>query len=379
LLSLLHTAAATLREFPARWRFRRELQHRTLTLPEALTLSFGEPAASLEGLVHGGRVKLLQLAKTFPRDERNFNLLYLVSSAIPPHAEDLVTWARRHGAKFVWNQNGVGFPAWAGARTRAVNRPMARLRAQADFIVYQSDFCRISAERYLGPASAPFEVLVNPVDLDSFSPAPRPPPLETIQLLAAGTHNQSFRVLGGLETLRRLRAAGHDAHLTIAGKLGWPGGTADVSLAIVTAGLTDHVTHLPAFSQGEAVDLLRASHILLHLKYHDPCPTMVIEALACGVPVVGSRSGGLPELIGPNAGALLEVPLSWRRAAYPKPAVIVKAVETIVASWPQFHEAARARAERMFSANAWVEAHRRIFERVLQAEVAPRPSADIPG
>lgn len=375
MLSLLHTAAATVREFPARWRFRRELQHRTLSLPKEPTLSFGEPATSLDGLVHGGRVKLLHLAKSFPRDERHFNLLYLVSSAIPPHAEDLVKWARAHGAKFVWNQNGVGFPAWAGARTRVVNRPMARLRAQADFIIYQSDFCRVSAERYLGPAAAPFEVLVNPVDLDAFAPAPKLPSTETIQLLAAGTHNQSSRVLGAVEVLRRLRAAGHDAHLTIAGKLGWPGGAADVSLAIVTGGLTDHVTQIPAFSQSDAVELLRASHILLHLKYHDPCPTMVIEALACGVPVIGSRSGGLPELVGTYAGTLLEVPLSWRRAAYPKPKTIVAAVESIVKSWPQFHEAARARAEKMFSANAWVEAHRRIFERVLEA--APRPSAEL--
>jgi glycosyltransferase involved in cell wall biosynthesis len=351
-----------LRELPTRWRFQRALRGRVLTLPSAPTLAFGEPPASLDGIVHGGRVKLLHLARAFPRDETNFNLLYLVSSAIPPHAEQLVKWARAQGAKLVWNQNGVGFPAWAGSRTAVVNRPMARLRAMADFIVYQSDFCRLSADRYLGPATAPFEVLFNPVDLAAFAPAAKPPPPETIRLLAAGTHNQSFRVLGAIETLRRLRALGRDAHLTIAGELNWPSATADVSLAVVNAGVTEHVTLHGRFTQSEAATLLQASHILLHLKYHDPCPTMVIEALACGVPVIGSHSGGLPELVGQNAGELLEVPRSWRRAAYPKPGALAEAIVRVMEKWPNCHDAARARAERQFAAEPWLAAHRRIFE-----------------
>jgi glycosyltransferase involved in cell wall biosynthesis len=244
---------------------------------------------------------------------------------------------------------------------------MARLRAQADFIVYQSDFCRLSADRYLGPVSTPFEVLYNPVDLAAFAPNPRPPETETIRLLAAGTHNQSDRVLGAIETLRRLRAAGRSALLTIAGDLRWPAAAADVSLKTVEAGLTEYVTLRSRFTQAEAAELLRDAHVLLHLKYHDPCPTMVIEALACGVPVIGSKSGGLPELVGQAGGELLEVPLSWRRAAYPKPAALVGAVERVMENWPERHAATRARAERLFSSAPWLEAHRRIFESLLRS------------
>ncbi len=369
MLASLHKIADQLRAaraFPERWQFRHALTQRTLSPPAgAPVLALGEPAGSLDGLVHGGRVKLLHLAKSFPRDEHHFNLLYLVSSAIPPHAEDLAAWARAQGARLVWNQNGVGFPAWAGGRAASINRPMQRLRAMADFVIYQSEFCRLSAERFLGEISAPSETLFNPVELDEFKPARRPPEPETIRLLAAGTHNQSHRVMVALETLRLLLAAGRPAHLTIAGPMRWPGAIAEVSLALVSAGLSAHVELLPRFTQPEAVQMLQRSHLLLHAKYHDPCPTMVIEALACGVPVVGSRSGGLPELVGEDGGELIEVPLSWGNAAYPKPLQLADAVRRLMESWPQRHAAARARAERLFAADAWVDAHRRIFEGLL--------------
>ena len=40
---------------------------------------------------------------------------------------------------------------------------------------------------------------------------------------------------------------------------------------------------------------------------HDPCPLAVLEGLACGRPVVGSRIGGIPEMLsGPLAELLVE-------------------------------------------------------------------------
>ncbi len=362
--------ARSLRDLPARWRFRAALRRRAFSLPVGEpVLSFGEAFGKAGERVHGGRVKLGHLARGFARDEERFNVLYFVSSAIPPHACELVRWAKARGAKFVWNQNGVGFPAWAGSETERWNRPMRQLLRLADFVVYQSAFCRESADRFLGKPRCESAVLFNPVDLAAFSPAPEPPGLECCRLLAAGTHNQSFRVLGAIETVKHLRKLRQPAHLTIAGELRWPRAKLDVKEAIARCGVLDAVELRPAFSQGEAAEMLRASHVLLHAKYHDPCPTMVLEALACGVPVVGSRSGGMPELLGPadEAGELLEVPLGWDRAEYPHPLALAEAVARIMIAWPERSRMARARAERLFGAEAWLREHARIFERVLAA------------
>lgn len=362
---MLRYLLRSLLELPARLRFRRTLTARATSIPAgAPVLNYGEVLGG-SGLIAGGKVKLLHLRERWPERDP-FNILYLVSSAIPPHAAELVRWAKRTGIRFVWNQNGVGFPAWAGWHTSDTNLPMAGLLHQADHVVYQSEFCKVSADHWLGAPSAPSTILYNPVDTSVFRPAAAPPdPHDGWRLLAAGTHYQPFRVLGALEILRVLLDAGHRAHLTVAGHMRWSDAEHQVHDAIKRLRLIEHVTLRPDFTQADAPGLYQAAHVLLHLKYHDPCPTVVIESLACGVPVVGSRSGGLPELVGTEGGELIHVPLSYHRAKYPGPRPLAAAVARLMANWGTHHTAARARAERLFRKESWVESHAEIFRSVL--------------
>lgn len=359
----IRSAVWSLLRLPGRLAYQRALARRDFTLPRgAVALNYGDVLSGVR--VAGGRVKVQALAQTFPEQEQ-FNLLYLVSSAQPAHALELVRWAKEKGVRLVWNQNGVAFPAWAGEKTEETNQPMIELRKLADFVVYQSEFCRESANRFLGEVNCPSEILINPVDLAEFAPAAQPPAADCWQLLAAGTHYQPARVLGPIGALHTLRKAGRNAKLTIAGEMRWPEAADDVAAALEHTGMQEHVTLRPAFSRAEAVELFHHAHVLLHTKYHDPCPTIVLEAMACGVPVVGSKSGGLPELIGEDGGELLPVPLKWEKAATPAPDAIAAAVERVMAVWPERSRAARARAERMFDQKAWIDGHRRIFEKLI--------------
>lgn len=350
---------------PERRNFQRSLQ-RLNHVPrrDVPALSYGAVLGTEEqGVVHGGRVKLLHLAEDFP-ECADFNLLYLVSSAPPKFAADLVEWARPRGVKLVWNQNGVGYPAWAGSRSDDLNEPMRALHAQADFIFYQSEFCRACAERFLGPAQAPDEIAFNCVDTTHFTPE-SPPDTGACHLLAAGSHHEPYRVFSVLETVAELARRKFPAELHLTGRLMWDDAEAAVEEKIRALGIGDRVRRGRAYRQEEAPAIFRAAHILLHPKYKDPCPTVPIEAMACGVPVIGSASGGMPELVPDEAGVLIDVPESWEENHWPTATAMADAVEKIMGRWPEYHAAARAHAEARFSKDDWMAQHWRVFHSLV--------------
>src|SRR5207237_3092245 len=115
---------------------------------DRLAVSYGtERMPNLDEVVYGGGVKFQLLAEALPNAPRDFNLLYLGSTTMPIEARMLVRLARRRGAAFVWNQNGVAYPAWHGPAWALVNAPPARLLHEAGPVICQSGFGHPGAAR----------------------------------------------------------------------------------------------------------------------------------------------------------------------------------------------------------------------------------------
>lgn len=327
----------------------------------------GKPSVGFGGVledgrpVHGGAVKLLPLRDAFGGDERCFNTLYAVSSSQPQCAVDLFRRCRDQGIRIVWNQNGVGYPAWADGESERFNAPMRRLRSMADHVIYQSRFCEISAERFLGPSEVPSGILYNPVDLVRFAPVARGGD-GPLQILAAGTHGTRDRVISVLEMLALMRRGGIEAELSVAGKFQWRNAESDFHRTVDRLAIRPSVRRVQSFSQEDAAALYQAHDLLVHPKYMDPCPTVVIEAMACGIPVVGSDSGGMPELVPDTCGKLVPGPVDWERRHTPTGEELAGAVTAILPNLPVMGAAARKHAEVRFAVEQWVEDHRRIFQ-----------------
>ena len=49
------------------------------------------------------------------------------------------------------------------------------------------------------------------------------------------------------------------------------------------------------------------------LKYKDPCPNTVIEAMSCGLPVLYSNSGGLRDIVSQDCGIGLRVEIPGKK------------------------------------------------------------------
>ena len=345
----------------------RELRNVRSRLLRSLDLKVGFGGVLDDGRpVHGGAVKLLALRESLPYDEQKFSVLYSVSSSIPQCAEALFKLCRERGIKIIWNQNGVGYPAWAGRESERFNRPMRRLREMADFVIYQSQFCQESAQHFLGPCEIPSEILFNPVDVEKFQPSPEPAFNRQIKLLAAGTHGTRDRVVNALDMVAALRRDGADVTLTIAGKFQWSNGERDFENYIAKNSLQKHVRRVARFSQSDASELYNEHDILIHPKYMDPCPTVVLEAMACGLPVIGSSSGGMAELVPEECGVLIPAPADYEKLHTPSGEALAAAFKKALPRLPEMSAAARANAVARFTIGPWVEAHRRIMEHLLK-------------
>ena len=122
---------------------------------------------------HGGpRLKVAKLGDAFPEHPWTYNLVYVLSAGpYPPPA--VLRRLRARAIPVVANQNGVYYPGWYGGDWEAENRRMAEPYLLADHVFYQSEFCRRSAERFLGVRDGPGEVLYNAVDTQLFRPQDR--------------------------------------------------------------------------------------------------------------------------------------------------------------------------------------------------------------
>jgi glycosyltransferase involved in cell wall biosynthesis len=354
--------AATLARLIARQRVRWSAIARSEPRRGSLAVSYGvDEMPSGSDVVFGGAVKFELLHRALPNAPRDFNVLYLGSSSLPLEAPVLVRLARRRGAAFIWNQNGVAYRGWYGDGWELVNAPRARLLRQADHVVYQSAFCKLGADRFYGPPHRAWEILHNPVDTEAFTPAGERPP-RPLTLLLGGNQYQRYRLERALETLAAVRQEIPDARLLVAGVVSFArDAQEDASRMIERLGLRDAVELAGPYTQAQAPELIRRADLLVHPKYNDPCPTAVLEAMACGLPVVYSASGGTPELVGPDAGIGIEAPLDWERDHPPRPSQLADAVIALGGDLDARRAAARERALR-FDVRPWVERHRAIFE-----------------
>lgn len=367
------TAVALARGAVADGRRRRAIGRARPALGAGVRVSYG--VRTLPGTgepLSGGLVKFQRLAAVYPNAPLDFNLLYLGSSSRPRDSSALIRLARARGAAVVWNQDGVAYPGWHGPGWERANEPMAKALHAADHVFFQSAFCRLSADRFLGERSGPSEILYNAVDTGFFAPAS--PPVgpadgaRPLTLLLGGSQYQWYRVEVALRTLAELLHGGLEARLIVTGALVFDPEPARARSRVADLGaglgLADRVELTGPFTQAAAPSVYRRADVLLHPKVNDPCPGTVLEAMACGLPVVYSATGGVPELVGADAGVGIPGPLDFEHDHLPSPEELADAVQQVAGSLAEQAAAARERAVERFDLQPWVERHRAVFERL---------------
>jgi glycosyltransferase involved in cell wall biosynthesis len=221
----------------------------------------------------------------------------------------------------------------------------------AGHIVYQSEFSHAWWNQRFGPLNKPFSVVYNGVDLNVYSPgAGRPADVYRL-LVVEGSLGGGYET--GLENALRL-AEGLAAR-------GWPmevqvvGEVSEALQATWTnrSAVPLRWSGLVRREQIPAID--RSAHLLFSADVHPACPNSVVEALACGLPVVSFDTGSLAELVTPEVGFVGPYGSDSWKLEPPDVAGLVAGAETVLKDWPKFSLAARKRAESLFGLERMVD------------------------
>jgi glycosyltransferase involved in cell wall biosynthesis len=108
-----------------------------------------------------------------------------------------------------------------------------------------------------------------------------------------------------LEALAKLRVERPEMHLTVIGRKKEGGRSAET---IDRLGLTDHVEFVTGVPDQRIVELYSEAELAVVPSLYEGFSLPAIEAMSCGVPVVATTGGALPEVVGPDGETALLVP-----------------------------------------------------------------------
>jgi glycosyltransferase involved in cell wall biosynthesis len=173
---------------------------------------------------------------------------------------------------------------------------------RADLILASSNFERERLSRQFGVDETKMRIVLTPIDTDVFRPRARGEACRRAGLdeqrryvlFVGRLSDREKRVSGLLEAFSHVAPANPDVDLVVVGE----GRDRDWLEQEAVALLPGRVRFLGwVASADELASLYSAAECLVLPSRSEGFPTVVGEALACGTPVLGTRVGGIPELV----------------------------------------------------------------------------------
>ena len=286
---------------------------------EVLVVSLAPEGDALRSGGPAREIPILDIACRTQRPLRDIELLLRSRSAIRDFAPDIVhvhnsstaavCLAGLHAPKVLT----FDYFSYRGSQRRIAKAAYRRALKSFDLLMPVTDFCAREAAEYWSFPLADYRVLPNGVNVGQFSPD------ESRRAAARQRYELNGRLVIGYvgrvceqkgsdtlaEAFRQVKQVHPDAALLVAGPTNFFGQTR-------TTPLTEKIAEvggrwLGPVHENEVADVFRALDICVMATRQDEMFGMAAaEALASGTPVVCSDLGGLPEVVPPSAGVLVQ-------------------------------------------------------------------------
>jgi glycosyltransferase involved in cell wall biosynthesis len=270
--------------------------------------------------------------------------------------------ARRKGLRVVQRLNGMN---WIHRKLRVqpayfirceVNNFLLRVIRKnfANRIIYQSQFASKWWQTICGTTQSPSSVIYNGIDLNEFSPKGEEfPPADYYRLLMVEAHIGGGYERG-LDTAVKLtqilnQQMDKPVRLTVAGD-------APEHLKTYWSRQSGNMVDWAGIVPGSSISGLdRSAHLLFSADLNAACPNSVIEALACGLPVLAFATGSLPEIISGNSGLVVPYGSNYWNLEKPDIEGLAKGAKEILTNQKKYRIPARKRAEESFGLSLMVD------------------------
>lgn len=199
------------------------------------------------------------------------------------------------GKPFVLSLHGGALPAFACDHPRRVRRLLgaaAAVTAPSPYLQHQMrDYCR------------GIRVHPNPIDTSQyrFRARPRPAP----RLVWVRAFHDLYNPAMAIEAVRALQPHVPGLMLTMAGPDKGDGCWQRTQALVADYGLAAQVHFAGGVAPSAVPALLGGHDIFLNTTRTDNTPVSMLEAMAAGLPVISTRAGGVPYLVGHERDALL--------------------------------------------------------------------------
>jgi len=252
---------------------------------------------------------------------------------------------------------------WGGA--------MGQKFADADFTIAITQWLLEQIHRDY-PNLAPSQSLLGRIGVDTRrwrpdASAPHASSDGTIRLITVGRLHLSKGHDVLLRAVRLLADRGHDVSLRIAGA----GPEADNLQRLATElGLADRVHFLGSLSEDQIIVELKTADVFVLASHAEPLGVVYMEAMAMGVPTIGTNAGGVGEIITNGVDGILVAPND--------PAALADSVAALMSDQArrrQLGEAGRAKIVRCFDSRFGAAT---LYERLLNRPAPCETAIDSP-
>jgi glycosyltransferase involved in cell wall biosynthesis len=195
------------------------------------------------------------------------------------------------GGKVIQRLDGVYYPSQHGAGFEIMNKDIEKIyKHYADFVIFQSEYSKKQCFAMMGEKKeTEFTIIHNGTDKKIFFSSDSAGSIGgKVRFVMTGSFRKKAMIEPVVLALDALKEK-FDFELVIIGPI--------IEEKIERFFQRDYIRLMGPQEASSVAKTLREAHIFIHSQLNDNCPNAVLEAISCGLPVVGFDGGAMSELL----------------------------------------------------------------------------------